>query len=95
MPAITKDRNYNGAILAVISFSPMEYPDYCVGVPMGGFCVKVFSTYARQPSEESSDDTEWREHIGTENCECDGYHHRIMLHLRPFESIIIELPSAK
>jgi 1,4-alpha-glucan branching enzyme len=34
--------NYNGAVLAVISFSATEYPEYPVGVPMGGFCRQVF-----------------------------------------------------
>ena len=34
--------NYNGAVLAVISFSATEYPEYPVGVPMGGFCRQGF-----------------------------------------------------
>ncbi len=85
--------NYNGAVMAVISFSQMEYPDYSVGVPMGGICTKVFSTYDRPSSEESSDEAGRSELIETEKHASDGYSHRILLHLRPFESIIIELPS--
>ena len=86
--------NYNGAVLAVISFSPMEYADYCVGVPTGDFCLRVFSTYDHKPSEEGFDESGRTELIETEEYACDGYDHRIKLHLRPFESIILELSSA-
>ena len=86
--------NYNGAVLAVISFSPMEYADYCVSVPTGGFCSRVFSKYDHKPSEEGFDESGRTELIETEEYACDGYDHRIKLHLRPFESIILELSSA-
>ena len=87
--------NYNGAVLAVISFSPMEYADYCVGVPTGGFCSRVFSTYDHKPSEEGFDESGRTELIETEEYACDGYDHRIRLHLRPFESVILELSGIK
>jgi 1,4-alpha-glucan branching enzyme len=86
--------NYNGAVLAVISFSPMEYPDYRVGVPTEGPCRCVFSTYDRLPGEKSIDDTGTPDLLETENHACDGYRYMISLHLRPFESVIIEIPQS-
>ena len=86
--------NYNGAVLAVISFSPMEYPDYRVGVPTEGPYRCVFSTYDRLPGEKSIDDTGTPDLLETENHACDGYRYMISLHLRPFESVIIEIPQS-
>jgi len=84
-------RSYAGAVLAVISFSPMEYPDYRVGVPMGGSCTRIFSSYNASPA----DGIETPAHVKTEKHPCDGYSHRIFLHLRPFESVILELPRQR
>jgi hypothetical protein len=79
-------------VLAVISFSPMEYPDYNVGVPLSGSCIRVFSTYDGLPPEENTGGRETPTLLKTEEHVCDGYCHMISLHLRPFESVIIELP---
>ena len=84
-------RSYAGAVLAVISFSPMEYPDYRVGVPMGGSCTRIFSSYDTSPAEGIETPTP----VKTEKHPCDGYSHRISLHLRPFESVILELPRQR
>lgn len=84
-------RSYAGAVLAVISFSPIEYPDYRVGVPMGGSCTRIFSSYVASPA----DGIETPVPVKTEKHPCDGYSHRISLHLRPFESIILELPRQR
>ena len=59
---------------------------------MGGFCRQVFSSYDRLSSEESLDEAGGRKHLETEKAACNGYYHRILLHLKPFESLIIELP---
>jgi hypothetical protein len=32
--------------------------------------------------------------LETENHACDGYRYMISLHLRPFESVIIEIPQS-
>ena len=88
-------QNYDGAVLAVISFSPMEYPNYRIGVPVGGVCKMVFSTYESPFSEENSEKPEMPLLFETENQACDGHPYRIALHLRPFESLIMELPYAE
>ena len=84
-------QSYAGAVLAVIGFSPMEYPDYRVGVPMGGSCTRVFSSYDTSPAAG----IETPALVKTEKYPCDGYSHRISLHLRPFESIILALPRQR
>jgi len=64
--------NYDGAVLALISFSPKEYPDYTLGVPMGGLYTRVFSTYDRTPSDESTEEIGERVYLEAEKQACDG-----------------------
>jgi len=85
--------DYNGALLVVCNFSPMEHHDYCVGVPVAGSYRRVFSTYDSLPAGGGPDE------VGGEpvllSCEggSDGRPYHLSYSLRPFESVIIAFPG--
>ncbi len=82
--------NYDGALLVVISFSPVQHYGYTVGVPHEGLYNRVFSTYDSLPGQGNPADgiapltAEWHD--------CDGYTHMLTYDLRPFESVIFAIP---
>lgn len=83
--------NYNGALLAVISFAPAEYADYSIGIPVQGNHKLVFSTYD-SPAQQND-----LLYTGASRClsaikqPCGDYPFTLQYHLRPFEAIIIEV----
>ncbi|MBR6271868.1 MAG: 1,4-alpha-glucan branching protein GlgB [Lachnospiraceae bacterium] len=84
--------NYDGAVLVVCNFSPTHYGDYTVGVPAAGTYRRIFSTYDSLPGGGSPDEIGGVPELTAQEGECDGYPFRLSYGLRPFESIIIELP---
>jgi 1,4-alpha-glucan branching enzyme len=80
--------NYDGALLVVCSFSPLQYNSYRCGVPEEGLYKRVFSTYDSLPGCGDSDAPP----LTAKHEECDGREYCIEYDLRPFESIIVELP---
>ena len=83
--------NYEGAVLVVCNFSPMQIDGYTVGVPLPGCYRRVFSTYDSLPNGGGPDET--GAPVLEATCdECDGREYRLTYDLRPYESLIIELP---
>ncbi len=85
--------NYDGAVLVVLNFSPVNYHDYAVGVPFGGLFARVFSTYDSLPGQGSPDQAGGIPPLTASWEECDGYSHRLTYSLRPFEAVIFEFPK--
>ena len=83
--------NYEGAVLVVCNFSPMQIDGYTVGVPLPGEYRRVFSTYDSLPDGGGPDETGAPVLEATRE-ECDGREYRLTYDLRPYESLIIELP---
>ena len=84
---------YDGAVLVVINFSPVDQHDYTCGVPMGGAYKRVFSTYDSLPGGGNPDEIGGVPVIIPERHDCDGYDYRVLYSLRPYESIIVAFPE--
>jgi 1,4-alpha-glucan branching enzyme len=74
--------NYNNALVFVCNFTPIYRKDFAVGVPVLGEYKRIFSTYP--------DDTPYV--IQAEKRLCDGREYCVPFNLRPFESMIFEVP---
>lgn len=72
--------NYDDALYFVCSYTPVDRPDYAMGVPEKGKYRRIFSTYPE--SEETV--------FEAEEVLCDGRNFRIPFDLRPYESAIFE-----
>ena len=83
--------NYDGAVLVVCNFSPMRIDGYTVGVPLPGSYRRVFSTYDSLPDGGGPDEMGAPALQATRE-ECDGREYRLTYDLRPYESLIVELP---
>ncbi len=83
--------NYDGAVLVVCNFSPMRIDGYTVGVPLPGSYRRVFSTYDSLPDGGGPDEVGAPVLEATRE-ECDGREYRLTYDLRPYESLIVELP---
>ena len=86
---------WKGAFLFVCNFTPMERPDYCVGVPKEGIYKEVLSSYSKTTQEdtfesakEKNADLTLRKFKAVEE-ECDDRPYRLNIPLRPYESVII------
>ena len=84
--------NYQDAVLVVCNFSPMQYSGYTCGVPLGGTCRRVFSTYDSLPGGGGPACPEEGPELFPYEGECDRYPYHIAYDLRPFEAIIVKLP---
>lgn len=84
--------NYDGALLVVCSFSPVQYNGYRCGVPSEGLYKRIFSTYDSLPGCGGPGEFGDIPPLTAEKGECDGRPYSVCYDLRPFESIIIELP---
>lgn len=80
----TTEANYKNAIGVVCNFTPMERPDYVVGVPKAG-------TYKRIVTTETGD-TKVIKYKAVKG-ECDGLPFRLEMPLRPFEAVMFEFPK--
>ena len=76
------ENDYKGGLIFVCNFSPVDYPDYRVGAPVGGKYDFVFSTYP-----------ELRGHIDAEKTDWDWRPYRLSFPLRAYESVIIKIPD--
>ena len=86
--------NYDGAVLVVINFSPVEYPEYGCGAPVEGYYNRVFSTYDSLPGAGGPSESEGGIPPLTTTPElCDGYDNMLRYSLRPFEAIILDFPQ--
>ena len=80
----TTEADYKNSIGFVCNFTPVERPDYVVGVPKAG-------TYKRILTTETGD-TEVVKYKAKKD-ECDGKPYRLAISLRPFESVVFEFPK--
>lgn len=74
--------NYNDALVFVCNFTPVYRENFAVGVPVPGVYNRIFSTYP--------DETPYAIHA--EERLCDGRSYCVPFNLRPFESMIFEVP---
>lgn len=74
--------DYNNALVFVCNMTPVEYSDFGVGVPVSGTYRRIFSTYP--------DETPYA--VDTEEVLCNGRPYRCTFTLRPFESMVFEVP---
>ena len=87
--------NYNGAVLVICNFSPMEHHDYCIGVPLPGAYERVFSTFDTLPGGGGPGEVGGDPMLQATKEECDGREYRLTYSLRGFESVIIKFPEAQ
>ncbi len=80
--------NLDGALLVVCNFSPSRIDDYTVGAPKGGLYERVFTTYDQLPGEGGSGVAP----LTAYEHECDGRPYTLAYGLRPYESVIFEVP---
>ncbi|MBD5632263.1 MAG: 1,4-alpha-glucan branching protein GlgB [Clostridia bacterium] len=74
--------NYNNALIFVCNFAPVERWEYGVGAPVDGVYKRIFSTYP----DGSPLEIQAKEEL------CDGRKYKLTFTLRPFESVIFEVP---
>lgn len=74
--------NYNNALIFVCNFTPIFRENFAVGVPVLGTYNRIFSTY---PDERPYT-------VDAEERLCDGRPYCVPFNLRPFESMIFEVP---
>ena len=80
--------NYNGALLVIINFSPVAYPEYALGVPCPGSYKKIFTTKdpsAEEPCEDFGSFSPVRE-------ACDYREFRLEVPLSASEAAVFEFP---
>ena len=87
--------DYEGAVLVVCNFSPVQYDWYDCGVPAAGQYKRVFSTFDSLPGCGGPDELGEYPTIKAVKDECDGRDYRITFTLRPYESVVFELPGKK
>ena len=85
--------DYDTALLVVCNFSPMYYQGYTVGAPIPGSYRRVFSTFDSTPGCGGPQELGEYPVLLSENRECDGYPCTLTYDLRPYESIILEVPT--
>lgn len=78
---IRKNENdYGGALIFICNFTPVDYPDYSLGVPRGGDYKVIYTTYPED-----------RGYFKAWESLCDGRPYRLPIPLRAYESIILEI----
>ncbi len=87
---------WKGAYLFICNFTPMERPDYCVGVPQPGYYREMLSSFSLTTEDDTFESAEEKNsRIATARRfkaikkECDGRPYRLNIPLRPYESLII------
>lgn len=79
----TTEPDYKNSVGFVFNFTPVERPDYVVGVPKAG-------TYKRIITTETGDTAVVK--YKAVKKEADGRPYRLEIPLRPFESVVFEFP---
>lgn len=77
---------YKNAFLFVCNFTPVERPDYKVGVPKMG-------TYKRVITSISGDDEKLS--VKAKKGDCDGRNQHLQIDLRPFEAVVFKFPIVR
>lgn len=95
--------DYEGALLFICNFTPVDREDYCVGVPVKGTYKRLLSNFSTINEEDNAESAEVKriEMALTEDNvkykavedECDGLPYRLNIHLRSFEAMIIKFPA--
>ena len=87
--------NYDDAVLVVSNWSPMMYNGYTVGAPIPGSYKRIFSTFDSTPGCGGPQEMGGEYPVLlSDNRKCDGYPVTLHYDLRPYESIILEVPKA-
>lgn len=91
--------DYKGALLFVCNFTPIDRPDYCVGVPKAGMYRQVLSSCSATDEETSMEEYVMRcekekkrpavKYRAVKE-ECDRLPYRLNIHLHPYEALIIQ-----
>ena len=86
----------------ICNFTPVDRPDYCVGVPVEGSYKRILTNYSYINENDNLEAAEYKKELYWQNeedskytaveGECDRLPYRLNIHLRPFESMIIRLP---
>ncbi len=95
--------SYDGALLFICNFTPVERTDYCVGVPVAGTYKRLltnFSTITEADTAETAatkrmelaEEEKTAKYKAAEG-ECDGLPYRLNICLRPFEAMVIKFPQ--
>ena len=91
---------WKGAILFICNFTPMERPDYCVGVPKAGFFKELLSSYSATTEEDTFESAAEKNEknalrrFKAVKGECDGLPYRLNIPLRPYEALIIAFSNS-
>lgn len=80
----TTEPDNKNSIGFVCNFTPIERPDYCVGVPKAGTYTRLLTTETGEKQEVTYKAIE---------SECDGMPFRLEMPLRPYESVIFKFPE--
>lgn len=92
-------KDYKGALLFICNFTPIDRPDYCVGVPRQGVYKQVLSSYSETTEEDTvgvylarceEEKLEPMVKYRAVKEECDKLPYRLNIHLRPYEALVIE-----
>ena len=75
--------NYNDALLFVCNFTPVGYPEFSVGCPLGGLYRRVFTT--------TPDSGEWKGRPVRDLCDSRPW--RLKYPLGAYESVVFSVPS--
>ena len=85
--------DYNSSLLVVCNFAPVQYENYTVGVPEPGDYRRIFSSYDSMPGGGGPGELGAEPVLTAEQRGCDGYAYTLTYSLRPYESIIFEVPN--
>ncbi|HAM14374.1 MAG TPA: 1,4-alpha-glucan branching enzyme [Eggerthellaceae bacterium] len=85
--------NYDGALLVICNFSPMRIDGYACGAPLPGAYRRVFSTYDTLPGGGGPEEIGGPIDLVAVQDECDGREYRVTFDLRPYESLVLQLPA--
>ena len=77
--------NYKGALLVIINFSPVAYPEYSCGTSAAGAYRRIFTSCGGAAEKETE--------LAADHSLCDGREYRLIYPLRPFEAVIFEFPK--
>jgi 1,4-alpha-glucan branching enzyme len=86
---------YKGAYLFICNFTPVERPDYCVGVPKAGIYREMLSSASMTTEEDTMESAKAKNdklalrRFKAVKGECDGRPYRLNIPLKGYEAIVI------
>ena len=93
--------NYNGALIFICNFTPIEREDYTLGVPVEGTYNTILSSFSYTTEEDTFETASEKNAAITLSSyksieeECDNFPYMLNIPLRPFEAIVLEVPTVK